>query len=84
MRIVLPSVPLLGLGMCLGGLLRSTGDAKRAMWVTLGPAGVITILDPLLIFGFNLDLDGAAYAVVIARIVMVCVGFYGLLKVHRL
>ena len=84
MRIVLPSVPLLALGMCLGGLLRSTGDAKRAMWVTLGPAAVITVVDPLLIFGLGLELDGAAYAVVIARIAMVTIGLYGLLRIHKL
>ncbi len=30
------STPLLGLGMVASGILRATGDAGRAMWVTLG------------------------------------------------
>ncbi len=84
MRIVLPSWPLLGLGMCMGGLLRATGDARRAMFVTLGAAGVTAVLDPLLIFGFGLGLQGAAWSTVLARLAMVGFGLYGLLRVHQL
>jgi putative MATE family efflux protein len=83
-RIVLPSAPVLGLGMCLSALLRSLGDARRAMFVTLA-AGISTaLLDPLLIFGFGWGLDGAAVATFIARFVMVGVGLHSLLRVHRL
>ena len=35
LAIVLPSMPFLGVGMVSGGLLRSVGDARRAMYVTL-------------------------------------------------
>ena len=52
-RIVLPSTPLLGAGMCLGSLLRALGDAKRSMYVTLGAGAATAVLDPLLIFGFG-------------------------------
>ena len=83
-RIVLPSAPLLGMGMCLGALLRSLGDARRAMFVTLGAGIATALLDPLLIFGFGWGLDGAAVATFIARFVMVGVGLHGLLRVHRL
>ena len=83
-RIVLPSAPLLGLGMCLGALLRSLGDARRAMFVTLGAGIATALLDPLLIFGFGWGLDGAAVATFIARFVMVGVGLHALLRVHRL
>lgn len=83
-RMVLPSVPMLALGMCLSALLRSVGDGKRAMYVTLGAAVATVILDPLFIFGFKLGLDGAALANVCARLVLIGVGFHGLLKVHRL
>ena len=51
-RIVLPSTPILGLGICLSALLRSLGDARRAMFVTLGAGVATAVLDPLLIFGF--------------------------------
>ena len=33
--IVMPTTPLMGLGMACSGLLRAAGDARRAMYVTL-------------------------------------------------
>lgn len=84
MYIVLPSSVLLGLGMCLGALLRAVGDARRAMYVTLSAGAATAVLDPLFIFGFNLGLDGAAIATSLARLVMLVVGFHGLLRVHGL
>lgn len=82
--IVLPSIPLLNLGMGLSGLLRATGDGKRAMYVTLGAAAATAILDPLFIFSFGLGLDGAAYANICARLVLVSIGCYGVFKIHHL
>jgi putative MATE family efflux protein len=82
--IVLPSLPLLSLGMGLSGLLRAVGDGKRAMYVTLGAAAATAILDPLFIFSLRLGLDGAAYANICARLVLAGVGFYGVLKIHHL
>lgn len=82
--LVLPSVPLLALGMGLSGLLRAVGDGKRAMYVTLGAAAATAVLDPLFIFSFNWGLDGAAYANVCARLVLAGVGFFGVLRVHHL
>lgn len=84
MRLVLPSVPLLGLGMCLSALLRAIGDARRSMLVMLLPALSLLVLDPLMIFGLGLELRGAAVATIIARVFIVALGLYGLLKVHRL
>ena len=84
MHIVLPSIPLLGLGMSFSGLLRALGDGKRAMYVTLGAGAATAVLDPLFIFGFNLGLDGAAYANVLARLAFIGIGSYSLFKVHRL
>lgn len=49
-RIVLPSFVLMGLGLGLSALLRALGDAKRAMYITLGSAVATAILDPLFIF----------------------------------
>ncbi len=83
-RIVLPSAPVLGLGMCLGALLRSLGDARRAMYVTLGAGLATAVLDPLFIFGFGWGLDGAAIATFVARFVMLGVGLHGLIRVHGL
>lgn len=84
LQILLPSWPLLGIGMCLAGLLRARGDARRAMYVTLGAAAVTVVLDPLLIFVLGLGLNGAALTTVVARATMVAAGLYSLLRVHRL
>lgn len=84
MWIVLPSAPLLGLGMCLGALLRSLGDARRAMWVTLGAGAVAAVLDPILIFVLGWGLDGAAIATLVTRGAMMLIGLHAVLKVHDL
>ena len=84
MRIVLPSWPLLGIGMCLSGLLRATGDARRAMFVTLGAAATALVLDPILILWLDLGLTGAAIATVVVRLAMVLIGLHGLWRVHHL
>ncbi|MGL4767229.1 MAG: MATE family efflux transporter [Formosimonas sp.] len=84
MHFVLPSVPIVAIGMCMSALLRAVGDAKRAMYVTLGAAACTAVLDPILIFGFNLGLDGAAIATSVARLTMLTIGFHGLIRVHQL
>lgn len=84
LTMTLPSTVLLGMGMACSALLRSVGDAKRAMLVTLLPALVTVVLDPLFIFGFGMGLDGAATVLIIARVVLVAVGLHGAWRVHRL
>ena len=84
MGIVLPSVPLLGLGMALGALLRARGDPRRAMFVTLSGGAAALVLDPLFIFGFDMGLAGAATATVCVRFVLVLVGLHGVVVVHRM
>jgi putative MATE family efflux protein len=84
LMITLPSMPLLSVGLACSALLRSVGDARRAMWVTLFPALVIAALDPLFIFGLGLGLDGAAIVLVLARVVLVGVGLHGAWRMHKL
>jgi len=84
LTIVLPSTTLLGIGMACTALLRSVGDARRAMMITLVPALVTATLDPLLIFGLGLGLDGAAVVTVIARCVLIGVGLHGAWHVQKL
>lgn len=66
-RIVVTAMPVAAVGMMASGILRAHGDARRAMNVTLVAGAVNAILDPILIFGLGLGLDGAAYASVAAR-----------------
>ncbi len=80
----MPALPLLGLGMASSALLRSVGDARRSMTVTLGAAAITACLDPLFIFVFGLGLDGAAIVSVISRTMMVVLGMNGVWRVHHL
>lgn len=80
LTITLPSNVLLGLGMLFTGLLRAVGDAMRAMWVTLGGAIVTAFLDPLLIFGAGLGVEGAAITVFVARATFVVIGWRALAR----
>src|SRR3954470_20376704 len=82
LRIVSPALPLLGIGMCLSALLRAVGDARRAMNVTLFAGLATAVLDPLLIFGFHLDLIGAAIAALLSRCVLFYIGWRGVGVVH--
>lgn len=82
LSIVVPSLPLLMVGMIGGAILRARGDARRAMAATLWGAGVNAVLDPILIFGLGLDLTGAAIATVIARAVIAATALLPILRHH--
>jgi putative MATE family efflux protein len=84
LTVTMPSVPLLAVGMASSALLRSVGDARRGMVVTLGAAAVTAVLDPLFIFYFSMGLDGAAVVSVISRAVLLGIGLHGVARVHHL
>ncbi|UEM05971.1 polysaccharide biosynthesis C-terminal domain-containing protein [Skermanella rosea] len=84
LTIVSPTMPLLGVGMCCSALLRAVGDARRSMNVTLFAGAATAVLDPILIFGFDLDLMGAAIAALLSRCVLVAIGWHGASTVHGL
>lgn len=67
LSILVPSLPVLVLGMIGGAILRAHGDARRSMMATIWGGAVNAVLDPILIFGLSLDLTGAAIASVLAR-----------------
>ncbi len=81
-RIIVPSLPLLGLGMCCSGILRAIGDPKRSMYTTLSGGIVNAVLDPIFIFALAFGADGAAIASVFARVAIAAVGLYGVVGVH--
>jgi Na+-driven multidrug efflux pump len=84
LQIVLPSMPLLALGMAMSGLLRAVGDAKRAMYVTLGAGIAAAIMDPIFIFGLDMGVNGAAVSTTLSRVALLGMGIYGAMKVHDL
>jgi putative MATE family efflux protein len=84
LRIVLPSLPPLALGMGASAVLRSAGDPRRAMYVTVTGAIVASILDATLIYGLGLGVHGAAIAAFVSHISMLAVGVWAVATVHGL
>ena len=82
--ITLPANVFMGFGMAYSAVLRSVGDARRAMYVTLGGGIATAFLDPLFIFGLNLDVMGAAWATVVTRLIFASIGYWGAVRVHDL
>ncbi|MGI9492142.1 MAG: MATE family efflux transporter [Geminicoccaceae bacterium] len=80
LRIIAPSMPILALAMGLGGALRAVGAARLAMTSTLIGGLVNAVLDPILIFGLDLGIQGAALASVAARTAVFAVGAYGVVQ----
>ncbi len=63
--------------------LRALGDAKRAMYITLSMAVLTAVADPIFIFWFDLGMQGAAVANVIAQAVGLIIGLHGIIYVHK-
>lgn len=80
LSIIIPTLPLLLMGMVGGAILRAHGDARRAMMATVWGGVVNAVLDPILIFGLDLELTGAALASVAARVAIAFFGVYPIVK----
>ena len=83
LKIILPSMPVLMVGMVGGAVLRAHGDARRAMYATLAGGIINAIFDPILIFGLGLDLQGAAISSVLARITVAVVSLWPAVRIYR-
>ena len=83
LRIAGAGTPFLMLGMAGGAVLRSHGDARRAMNTTLSSAVINALLDPLFIFGFGWGLDGAALATFMARVTLAVVAWRPILLLYN-
>lgn len=79
-----PSLPLIALGMLGASILRAEGDAVRAMSVTVSAGFVALVLDPLLIFGLGLGVDGAAIVVVLSRLTTAGLALFYAVRIHDL
>lgn len=84
LKITLPSLPLMAIGMIGSAILRAEGDALRAMFVTLGSGFVAMLVDPILIVGLDLRLDGAGLAVWVSRICMASLALWFAIGKHNL
>lgn len=84
LAILVPTLPMLALGMTSSAVLRSVGDPRRAMHVTLIGAVVNTVLDVVFIVQLGLGIEGAAIASLLARVAIMAVGFHGVINIHNL
>ena len=82
LQIIVPSLPFLMVGMIGGAILRAHGDANRAMMATLYGGIVNAVLDPILIFGLDLELTGAALASVAARLAIAATALAPIFRHH--
>lgn len=67
--IYLLGTPFVMIGLGLNPFINAQGFARRGMMTVLLGAVVNIILDPVLIFGFDMGIQGAAWATVIAQAV---------------
>ena len=57
-------------GFSLNSIIRSEGNPHKAMISMLISAGINVVLDPILIFGFDMGVRGAALATVISQFIL--------------
>lgn len=69
MKIILYGNVITHLYFGLNAAMRSTGDPKKAMGLTIFTVILNAILDPIFIFGLDLGIAGAAWATVISQFV---------------
>lgn len=82
--ITLPSLVIMAGGLVASGVLRAEGDGKRAMFVTLTSGSVSMFIDPFMIYGLGLGLDGAAAGLVISRCILMGMAMLFATRVHDL
>jgi putative MATE family efflux protein len=77
-----PGFVMLAAAVSCSFSLRGLGDPRRAMYITLAMAILTAIADPIFIFWFDLGMQGAAVANVIAQGVGLVIALHGLKVVH--
>jgi len=69
-NIILLGVPFSMTGYALNNIIRAEGNPRIAMYSIFVSAGLNIILDPIFIFGFDMGVEGAAWATIISQIVL--------------
>ncbi|GAA0729246.1 MATE family efflux transporter [Clostridium malenominatum] len=69
MKYIIGGAILQNIGFSMNNIIRAEGNPKIAMATMLIGAVINTILDPIFIFVFNMGVDGAAIATIIAQAV---------------
>ena len=66
-QIILMGAVFQNIGFALNNIIRAEGNPKMAMLTMVFGAIINIILDPILIFGFNMGVQGAAIATIISQ-----------------
>lgn len=78
LRVILLGAPYMAASLVLNNQLRFEGSAFYGM-IGLATGAVINIiLDPILIFGFDMGITGAALATIISQLISFCLLFWGI------
>lgn len=80
LRVILLGAPWMAGSLVLNNQLRYQGSAIYAMVGIVTGAGLNIILDPILIFGFDMEVMGAGWATIISQFVSFCILFVGCSK----
>jgi putative MATE family efflux protein len=67
LRIRFLALPAVLVAMAGHGIYRGHSDTKTPLYVAIGMNLINLVLDPILIFGFDLGVEGAAWATVVAQ-----------------
>ncbi len=70
LRIAAPGLAFALLSMAAQGWLRGTGDLRSPLLIVLIGNAINLVLNPLLIFGLDLGLDGSALATLVGQLTM--------------
>lgn len=76
LKILIPTMPILMIGIVASAALRSHGAARLSMIVTLIAGVINAALDPIFIFVLDMGLDGAAWASATSRVSMTVTGVW--------
>lgn len=76
LSVILLGAPMMTGALCLNNQMRFQGNARFAVWGIVSGALVNIILDPVLMFGLNLGVVGAAWATIIGQTVSLLVLLY--------
>ncbi|MBL4813258.1 MAG: MATE family efflux transporter [Rhodobacteraceae bacterium] len=80
LKILIPTMPVLLIGIVASAALRSHGAARLAMMVTIVAGVVNAILDPIFIFVLDMGLEGAAWASVISRFAVAATALWYIIR----
>ncbi|NRA46409.1 MAG: polysaccharide biosynthesis C-terminal domain-containing protein [Oligoflexales bacterium] len=83
LNIMLFSVPIIACAMLCMATLRAYAEGGLSMMATIVGGVVNAILDPILIFGFDLDVAGAAWASPISRAAVLITALIPLQKRYK-